>query len=240
MPLLLGRGPAACALAPVEYLQARQGARLSADGRWLWKPQPQAAWPAPYRIVQSDRRQSRPEVIWSRPDWEVLDLQLDPQGEGLFFAVRQQGGPGQLWHWCPNQRRSRLFVDNQDFHPIEFTVHPSGNGVAFVHQQDDQLYYHGFGSRFLRQISRPDQEEDHPTNQGVYRCSPAYSPDGKRLFYCTAFLEMQAGNLCNWGHLYVTAPRGRTLRHLPLDDHGCPVNLVLPSPAISAALAIAS
>jgi len=240
VPLLLGRKPATPAAHPVAYLPGRQGSRLSVDGRWLWKPHPQAPWPAPHRILQIDRRHSSAEVVWDRDGWEILDLQLDPQGAGLYFAVRHPGGPGQLWHWCPRSRRATVLVDNSDFHPIEFALHPSGAGLAFVHQQDDQLYYHGFGSRFLRQLSQPNREQESPEGHGVYRCSPAYSADGTRIFYCTAFLEMQAGNLCNWGHLYVSPDAGGKLRHICLEDEGCPVNLCLPSPAVQAGLAIAS
>lgn len=237
VPLLLGRGPA---LGPVEFLPARQGARMSLDGRWLWKPHPQSAWPAPHRIVQVDRRRPRPEVIWNRAGWEILDLQLDGDGLGLYFAVRCPEQRGQLWHWCPSQRKSRLLIDNPDFHPIDFAVHPSGSGLAFVDQADDQVYYLGFGKRQIRRLSQPGREDETSDAPGVYRCSPAFSPDGSRLFYCTAFLEMQGGSLCNSGNLYVTAMTGGKLRQVDLGDEGCPVNLCLPSWPVYAGMAIAS
>ena len=237
IPLLLGDGPA---LGPVQYLPARQGARLSTDSRWLWKPHPQAPWPAPHRIVEIDRHLQRPEVIWKREGWEILDLQLDHDGMGLYFAVRCPGERGQLWHWCPQRRQSQILVDNADFHPIEFAVHPSGAGMAFVDQNDDHVYYHPFGSNAMRRLSQPSREEESQDSHGVYRCSPAFSPDGSRLFYCTAYLEMQGGNLCNSGNLYVTSMMGGKLRQVDLGNEGCPVNLCVPSQAVYTGMAIAS
>ena len=236
IPLLLGRGSA---LEPAEFLPARAGARLSLDGRWLWKPHPQAAWPAPHRIVQIDRKLQRPEVIWSREGWEILDLQLDEEGRGLYFAVRCPDQRGQLWRWCPSRRESQVLVDHPEFYPIEFAVHPSGAGLAYVNQNDDQLYYHPFGSQAQRRLNQPQREEESSDAPGVYRCSPAFSPDGSRFFYCTAFLEMQGGQLCNSGNLYVTAMNGGKLRRIGLGDH-CPINLCLPSRQAYSSLAIAS
>lgn len=237
IPLLSGEGPA---LGPAHYLPARQGARLSTDARWLWKPHPQAPWPAPNRIVQIDRHLQRPEVLWKREGWEILDLQLDQDGLGLYYAVRSPGKRGQLWHWCPRRRKSQILVDNERFHPIEFAVHPSGASLAFVDQNDDQLYYHPFGTNDLRRLSQPYREEESRDSPGVYRCSPAFSPDGSRLFYCTAYLEMQAGSLCNSGNLYVTSLPCGQLRKVDLGDEGCPVNLCTPSQAVYCGMAIAS
>lgn len=236
IPLLVGSG---AALAPAQFLPARQGARLSLDGRWLWKPHPQAPWPAPHRIVEFDQQSQRREVIWKREGWEILDLQLDPGGQGLYFAVRCPDERGQLWHWCPHQRKNRLFIDNADFHPIEFAIHPGGAGLAYVDQADDQVYYHQFGSNGIRRLSQPAREKETTDAPGVYRSSPAFSPDGSRLFYCTAFLEMEGGNLCNSGNLYVTAMQGGKLRQVKLGDH-CPVNLCLPSWPVYSDMAIAS
>ncbi|MBX3167471.1 MAG: hypothetical protein KF760_08660 [Candidatus Eremiobacteraeota bacterium] len=237
IPLLIGRGPAPTG---VEFLPARQGARLSTDGRWLWKPHPQAPWPAPQRVVQIDRQLMRTEVIWKKEGWEVLDLQVDTDGQGLYFAVRCPGGCGQLWHWCPHRRTHQLLLDNADFHPIEFTVHPSRSGLAFVDQNDDQVYYYPFGGSGIRCLSQPRREQECQGSRGVYRCSPAFSPDGNRLFYCTAFLEMEGGSLCNSGNLYVTSMLEDKLRLVSLGDEGCPINLCLPSWPVYSAMAIAS
>lgn len=237
IPLLIGPGPARPG---IQLLPARQGARLSTDGRWLWKPHPQAPWPAPQRIVQVDRGSMRPEVIWKREGWEVLDLQTDADGQGLYFAVSCPGQRGQLWHWCPLRRTNVLLIDSADFHPIEFSVHPSGAGLAYVDQNDDQIYYHPFGSGGIRRLSQPGREEENRNAPGVYRCSPAFSPDGSRLFYCTAFLEMDGPHLCNSGNLYVTSMLGSKLRQVGLEDAGCPVNLCLPCWPVYKGMAIAS
>lgn len=236
VPLLLGSGSA---LEPAEFLPARPGARLSLDGRWLWKPHPQTAWPAPQRIVQIDRKLQRTEVIWNREGWEILDLQLDEEGRGLYFAVRCPDQRGQLWRWCPHRRESQVLLDHPEFCPIEFAVHPSGAGLAYVDQKDDQVYYHPFGSQAQRRLSQPQREQETSEAPGAYRCSPAFSPDGSRFFYCTAFLEMQGGQLCNSGNLYVTSVAGGRIRRVGLGDH-CPVNLCLPSRQVYASLAIAS
>lgn len=237
VPLLLGREPAPLG---VQILRERQGARLSSDGRWLWKPHPQAAWPAPHQIVQIDRRRKRREVIWERHDWEVLDLQLDGSGRAIYFAVRGPGDRGQLWTWCPARRTALLVLDSAAFHPIEFAVHPDGGGLAYVDQNDDQVYYLPFRSDQLRRLSQPSREQETQAAPGVYRCSPAFSPDGSRLFYCTAFLEMEGAWLCNSGNLYVTSMSGGKLRRVDLQDEGCPINLCLPSWPVYSGMAIAS
>lgn len=236
-PLLVGPGPARPGL---EFLPARQGGRLSIDGRFLWKPHPQGPWPAPHRVLQIDRRLKHPEVIWKREGWEVLDLQVDTNGQGLYFAVRLPDQRGQLWHWCPRRRTNLLMIDSADFHPIEFAVHPSGGGLAFVDQSDDQIYYRAFGSGAVRRLSQPAREEESQDAPGVYRCSPAFSPDGSRVFYCTAFLAMEGAHLCNSGNLYVTPTLGNKIRRVGLDDEGCPVNLCLPSWPVFMGMAIAS
>jgi hypothetical protein len=237
IPLLSGEGQA---LAPAEFLPARSGARLSTDGRWLWQPHPQAPWPAPHRITQTDRRLHKAEVIWQREGWEILDLQVAADGRSLYFAVRSPDQRGQLWHWCPVLRKSQLHIDNLSFHPIDMAIHPGDAGVAYVDQQDDQVYFHAFGSSQTRRLSQPARELENPEAPGVYRCSPAFTPDGSRLFYCTAFLEMDGAHLSNSGNLYVTSLQSGKLRRVDLGDEGCPVNLCLPSWSVYSAMAIAS
>lgn len=70
------------------------------------------------------------------------------------------------------------------------------------------------------------------------RTSPAYSPDGRRLFYCTAYLELCDLDLSNWGNVYCLPAQGGALRRLEMAelDYGCPIK---PVPAHGGSLVVA-
>ena len=217
------------------------GGRISVDGRYQWRLQPQTGWPAPFRLLERDGHTARESLIWEKPGWEILDLQLDPLGEGLYFAVQNPSRQHQLLFWSPKQRRIQKILAQADFVPIEFTVAPDGNSILFVHQVDDQLYRLDRVSGQLHQLSIPQLEFESQQGHRVYRTSPAFSPDGKRVFYCTTYLELCDLELAHWGNLYVLPERGGRLVRLEIDspEEACPVNFITPTAALWSAAPLA-
>ena len=219
---------------PCHTLSKSHGGRVSADARWQWRLQPLTAWPAPYKVLETDRHTGKERVIWSQAGSEILDLQVDPQGHGLYFAVQPPLGKRQLLHWNPVRRKLECRLRLAEFQPIEFAVDPAGHSVVLVHQQDDQLYRLELASPHLSQLSIPQLEQESADGYRAYRSSPTFSPTGERIFYCTAYLDLQGLELTNWGNLYALPARGGALRRLGEPEaleQGCPVNLSLPTAA---------
>lgn len=229
---------------PCQILCKGHGGRVSPDSRWQWRLQPQQGWPPPFRLLEWDRHSGREDVIWEKPGWEILDLQLDPRAPGLYFAVQPPLGKRRLLHWNPLRRQLQCVMRHADFRPIEFTMAPDGASLAFVHQEDDQLYRLDLASPQLHQLSIPQLEVESQQGYRAYRTSPAYSPDGRRLFYCTAYLELCDLDLSNWGNVYCLPAQGGALRRLEMAelDDGCPINLCPPTAGawLSRPLALAS
>lgn len=235
-PLLLNQGdgqPQEKAL----MLPQGKAEKGSWDGAFCWRLEPRQGWPPPYQLVQ--RKLSRgpeslsgPEqIVWERSGWEILDLCPEPAGPGLYFAVQPPIGERQLLYWNPIRRKTECIFRHRDFQPLEFSVSPRGESLVFVHQEDDQVYRLDYRSLSLHQLSIPQLEVENQQGYRAYRCSPTYSPDGQRVFYSTAYLEMCGLELCNWGNLYVAAVQGGYLRRISLDglEEACILN-VIPAP----------
>lgn len=213
-----------------DLLPAGRTCRRSPDGRWQWRLSPQCGWPAPDRLWESQGGAER--LVWHQPGCEILDLQADPRGNGVFLAVRSPMGEHQLLHWNPRAQKAICVLRHVDFRPLEFALTPDAGAVVFVHQQDDQLYRLDLAGQRLHQLSVPQLESESRNGYRVYRCSPAVSPDGERIFYCTAYLELRDLDLVNGGNLYVAPARGGGLRRLalePFEGEACPVNVVPPT-----------
>jgi hypothetical protein len=217
-----------------QTLPQGHGGRLSPEGRWEWRIHPLQGWPPPFQLFERDRLNQRENTVWEKPGWEILDLQIDPNSPGVYFAVQPPLGPPQLLHWNPLRRKLQCVLRHVDFRPIEFAVAPDGQSLAFVHQSDDQLYRLDRVSHHLIQLSIPQLEGETQAGYRAYRTSPAYSPDGQRIFYCTAYLELSGLELNNWGHLYALPAQGGALMRLecPETEESCPINLRLPSPRV--------
>jgi len=201
--------------------------KFSSDRRWQWSLAPQGAWPAPYQLLEVDQQSGQQQVVWQDPSCEIIDLQIDPLGRGVYFAVLCTLGLPRLMFWDCHQRQSQCRFRKADFQPGEFAVHPDGKALAYVHQDDDQIYWVDLASRQQRQVTQPELEIEHQWGYRAYRTSPTFGPDGTRLYYCTAYLELSGMELINWGHLYTLHTVTEQLRRMDLN--GCPLNVVAPS-----------
>lgn len=205
--------------------------RHSPDGRWRWRLGPRRPWPAPCQLWETDLSAGeRERLVWNEAGWEICDLQLDPRGQGVYLAVRPPLGKRRLLHWNPRSQKATCVLSHADFQPLEFALYPDCQCLVFVHQRDDQVYRLDLASQQLYQLSIPQLEAESRDGYRVYRSSPAVSPDGLRVFYCTTYLELRDLELVHWGNLQVAPARGGALRRLPLEhlDDGCPVQICLP------------
>lgn len=209
------------------WVDSGKKSKVSADQRWHWSLSPQGAWPPPYQLVEVDRESGQQQVVWQDPSCEVVDLQIDPLGRGVYFVVSCRLGLARLMFWDCYLRQSFCRYRKSDFQPGEFAIHPDGKSLAYVHQEDDQIYRVDLAVRQQRPISEAELELEHHCGYRAYRTSPTFSPDGSRLFYCTAYLELSGMELINWGHLYLLSQEPGQLRRLELS--GCPLNVVAPT-----------
>lgn len=209
------------------WVESGRKSKVSADQRWHWSLSPQGAWPAPYQLVELDKQSGQQRVVWEDPSCEIVDLQVDPSGCGVYFVVDCTLGLPRLMFWDSHQQKSFCRYRKSDFQPGEFAVHPDGKTLAYVHQEDDQIYRVDLPTRRQRRVSEPELELEYHCGYRAYRTSPTFSPDGSRLFYCTAYLELSGMELINWGHLYILSEEQGQLRRLELN--GCPLNVVAPN-----------
>lgn len=234
-PLLLDHGGGQ-PQEPALVLPPGKAEKVAWDGLHSWRLEPRQGWPAPYQLVQRSfagspemfSGPSQEKIVWERAGWEILDLCPEPEGPGVYFAVQPPIGERQLLHWNPLRRKSQCLLRHPDFDPLEFSLSPRGDSLVFVHQQDDQVYRLNFEGNSLHQISIPQLEMESQQGYRAYRCSPAFSPDARRIFYSTAYLEMCGLELCNWGNLYVAASQGGALRKISLDgvEEACILNVI--------------
>lgn len=242
-PQLVARGAAGVGWSRTQQPQLRSHGRLQTltecrllprtgkanlDHTCFWRAHPLRAWPPPHQIRQTSHGQD--STIWSDSGSEVMEICPDPVGEGLYVAVKGRQGHPQLLHW--DGTRMRCLLRHPDFRPSEMAIAPDRLSLVFVHQEDDQLYRLDLRSRCLTQLSIPQLEWEQSEGFRAYRSSPSFSPDGSRVFFCTAYLEMRGMELMNWGNFYVLPSCGGALRRLelgPLSDL-CPVAVAAPGP----------
>lgn len=205
-------------------LPVDSASRVSADGCYRWRTSPHAAWPPPCRIYEWNVRTRRESIVWNDPSLEVVDLQPHPAGGSLVFALGSEREV-ELLRFHSASRRFTTLLRHADFFPNEFTISPSGQEVLYVDRRDDLLCLLPCGSNdsvSRRVLSQPALEMEHQNGYRVLRTSPSFSPDGSRIFYCTAYLEMRGLELSSWGSVYAICTRTGQSRRLDLDE-ACPL-----------------
>lgn len=217
-------------------LGSGQKCRLSPCLNWRWSLHPQTSWPAPHQLLEFDFRQAQQRVVWSDPTAEIIDLQVDGPGSGCYLAVQSKLGWSRLIHWDATSGKSQCLFRHPDFRPGEFCISQAGDWLIYVHQEDDRLYHVNLKTRRQRSLPSAQPEIEQIDGRRAYRTSLSLSPDNRRLFYCTAYLELCGLELVNWGHLYVLDLLSGHLRpiELPTLEPACPLAVAsAPPPLVS-------
>jgi len=214
---------------PVPILQTDANSAMpSATQRYFWTTHYDVE-SNEQALRQWDTQTKTWTTVWGGGGFQLQATASDPREDRLLFTVQpDQKSPAELWEWNSSAGKSRQIHLPKPLDCYEMALSPSGQTLAFVDEQDDSaLKTYDFATGLVRVISNDEEEEEYDclfSEPGTSsHGSPAWSPDGSRIFYTRYTFGMNEDEMYSGATLFVATPDGQqrgALLGLPWNEEG--------------------